>query len=47
MPILTHTNGDNRESAAAQTNSTVDNKSYNPEKRNKRKKKIPMYEDEQ
>jgi hypothetical protein len=39
MPILAHTNGDNRKSAVAQTDSIVDNKSYNPEKRSKRKKK--------
>jgi len=47
MPILAHTNGDNRESAAAQTNSMVDIKPYNPEKGSKRKKKkIPTYEGE-
>jgi hypothetical protein len=48
MPILAHINGDKRESAAAQTDSMVDNKSYNPEKRSKRKKKkIPTNEGEQ
>ena len=46
MSILAHTNWDNRESAAAQINSMVDIKPYNPEKGNKRKKKIPMYEGE-
>jgi len=45
MPIVTHTNGDNRESAAAQTKSIVDIRPYNPEKGSKRKKKkIPTYE---
>jgi hypothetical protein len=46
MSILAHTNGDNRESAKAQTDSMVDIKSYNPEKRSKHKK-IPTYESEQ
>jgi hypothetical protein len=48
MPIIAHTNGNNRESAAAQTDSMVDNKSYNPDKRSKRKKKkMPTKEGEQ
>jgi hypothetical protein len=48
MPILAHTKGDNRESAETQTDSLADVKSYNPEKRSKRKKKkIQTYEREQ
>ena len=43
MPILAHTNRDNRESAAAQTNAMVDIRPYNPEKGIKSKKKIPTY----
>jgi len=46
-PILVHTNGDSRESAAAQTDSMVDINSYNPEEGSKRKKEIPTYEGEQ
>ena len=46
MPILVHTNEDNRECADAQTDSMADIKSYNTEKRNK-SKKISTYEIEQ
>ena len=38
MPILVHTNEDNRECAEAQTDSTADIKSYNPEKKIKAKR---------
>jgi hypothetical protein len=38
MPILAHANGDNREGAAAQTDSLVDFTTHNTEKRSKLKK---------